>query len=116
MKKIALVFAALSVVAAAGCTSASTQLCLKSAECAEEEDPAAFCEDAEADCDADCTTVKGACSAEQDAVNNCLIANGTCDTIDGVDGNFFGLEALAADGACETEGKDSADCAIAALE
>ena len=111
MKKIVALFA---VVAATACTSPAGQLCLKSAECAGEDDPATFCTDAETDCneDEDCATArddrKAACGTEDDALANCLVANGTCDDVAGTD--IFGVEALAADGACEAEGKASAEC------
>jgi hypothetical protein len=114
MKKIALVLAALSsVVAASGCLSNAAQACIKSAECSEEADPAAFCEKADADAteacaDIDfCPEIKEGCAAENDAVSACTVANGKCE--DGV----FGAT-LADD--CETEIKASADCAAAIVE
>lgn len=116
MKKIVVLFTVAVAAMTSGCLSNSAQACLKAAECAEEEDPEQFCKDQEADCKDDCATIKEACTAEQDAFAACLVANGTCDEIDGVDGKFFGVEASAADGACETQAKDNADCAAKALE
>ena len=112
MKKIVVCFAALAaVVSASGCLSNEAQACIKAQECAEEEDPAAKCEELQADCDDDCQAIKDACAAEGDAFNACLVANGTCDEIDGVDGKFFGVDAISEGGACEDEAKASADCA-----
>jgi hypothetical protein len=114
MKKIALVLAALSsVVAASGCLSNAAQACIKFAECAEEEDPAAACEKADADetelCnDTDfCPEVKEGCAAEKDAFSACTVANGKCE-----DG-FFGAN-VADD--CEAEIKALNDCATAIVE
>jgi len=119
MKKIALCVAALaSIVATSGCLSNQAQACIKSAECAEEADPAAFCEEAKADCDADadCKALQDACAAENDALAACLIANGTCDEIEGVEGKFFGTEAIGEDGACNSQATAAGECAAEAAE
>lgn len=112
-EEIAALFAVAVVAAVTGCASNSAQACIKSAECTGEDDPAAFCQKAQDDCDADadCKEAQDKCATESDALAACLVANGTCDEIDGVDGKFFGVEAVSADGACETQAKDSADCA-----
>jgi hypothetical protein len=117
MKKIALCVAALAtIVAASGCLSNEAQACIKSQECAGEADPAAKCEELQADCDADCQEIKTACAAQNDALAACLVANGTCDEIDGVDGTFFGVEALGEGGACESQGTAAGECAAEAAE
>ncbi len=114
MKKIAVCFAAFAaVVSASGCLSNSAQACIASAECSGEDDPAKFCEDAQADCDADedCAAAQEKCATELDALAACLVANGTCDEIDGVDGKFFGVEAIGEDGACNDAATKAAECA-----
>jgi len=118
MKKIAVLFAVAAVAAISGCASPSAQLCLKQAECAGEDDPATFCQDAQDDIDADEDLKKAqddrkaACGTEDDALANCLIANGSCDEIEGTDTKLFGLKASAADGECEDEAKASTDCTV----
>ncbi len=112
MKKIAVLFALAALATTGGCLSNAAQACIKSAECAEEADPAKFCQDAQDDCDADadCKELQATCAAESDAASACLVANGTCDEIDGVDGKFFGVEASGADGACEDQVKALGEC------
>lgn len=108
MKKFAVVFAVAAVAALSGCPSNSAQACLKAAECAEEEDPAQFCTDAEADCKDDCATIKEACTAEQDALAACLVTNGKCED------KIFGAAAFGDE--CKDQAEASTDCAVKALE
>ena len=106
MKKIAVLFALAALATAGGCVSNAGQFCLKQAECAEEEDPAKFCTDAEAEAkdNETATKLQAACAAEIDAAAACFVANGKCED------KFFGLEAAGADGACEDQAKDQFDC------
>ena len=116
MKKIALLFALAALATSVGCLSNAAQACLKQGECAEEADPAKFCEEAQADCDGNeaCAKAGVDCAAEQDALAACIVANGTCDEIG--DLKFFGVEAAGADGACETQATANGECAIASAE
>lgn len=102
MKKIL----ALSIVALAalvGCTSPGDQLCLTSAECAGEEDPAAFCTDAKNDRSEDEQACADACKAEGDAFAQCYLDNGECK--DEVFGDLDTFEA------CEAEATAAGECA-----
>ena len=114
MKKIAVLFALAALVTTTGCLSNGAQACIKSAECAGEADPAAFCQDAQDDIDADedLKALQDACAAESDALAACLVASGTCDEVEGLDDPIFGVEATGADGACEDLAKANSDCFV----
>jgi len=90
-----------------------TAVCLRSAECREEANPAQFCADQQADCDADpeCRAQRATCVAETNALVECLLANGSCDQIPGVDGAFFGFDAMSEGAACERLAAAQSACA-----
>jgi hypothetical protein len=113
MKKIAVLFALAALATAGGCLSNGAQACIKAQECAEEADPAAKCQELQDECDADadCKAGQEKCATESDALAACLVASGTCDTIEGVDGKFFGVEATAEDGACNAQATAAGECA-----
>ncbi len=89
------------------------EVCIRSATCSQERDPEQFCRDAAEDCaqDEQCAEVQRRCADINDIFIDCLLESGTCDTIDGVDGTFFGVEATGADGACEDLAQRSSACA-----
>lgn len=101
MKKIAVLFAVAAVAALTGCPSNSAQACVKTAECAEEEDPAAFCQDADDECteDEDCAKTRDACTAQTDALSVCTLANGKCED-----------KVFSAGDECETETEAFLEC------
>jgi hypothetical protein len=105
MKKIALTVSTLAIAVVTGCTSPSDNLCLQQAECAGEDDPATFCQEAKDDLDEDEQRIRDACAAENDAAATCLLENGECQDIAGV--QVF-TTTDAAD--CEAEFEASAEC------
>jgi hypothetical protein len=98
VKKI-LAISLVSLAALTGCLSPAEQLCLDSATCAGEKDPAAFCQDAKEEEASKCALEK--CKAEADASAACTLANGECKdevfTVDPAD-------------ACETESTALGEC------
>jgi len=102
MKKIALALAALAIAAITGCASPSDQLCVTTAECAGEEDPATFCQEAAADRSEAEQKLADACQAEGDAFATCSLENGECK-----DKVFGGLDLLET---CKTELEALAKC------
>jgi hypothetical protein len=102
MKKISVLLIAVAAVAV-GCVSPGDQLCLTTAECAGEDDPAAFCQDAADDLDEDQQKIRDACKSEGDAFAQCFLDNGECK--DEVFGDADTLEA------CADEAEASAKCA-----
>lgn len=93
MKKL-LAISIISLAALVGCGSPQDDLCLKSKDCAGEEDPAAKCAEEKADRDADeqaCQDVT--CKAEDEALAICVNENGACEEIEGDPPVFaFGFE------------------------
>ena len=108
MKKI-LALSLVAIATAVGCTSPSDNLCLESAECAGEEDPAQFCADAKADQDEDAKACSDACKSEGDALAQCVLDNGKCEEIEGTDVKAFGLATYGDE--CKDQAEAAATCA-----
>jgi hypothetical protein len=102
MKKI-LALSAFAILGVIGCASPTDNLCLKSAECAGEDDPAKFCSDAKDDQSDDDKACADTCKSQSDAFAQCELDNGKCED------KVFGAKAAGDD--CKDQLKDLGDCA-----
>ncbi len=95
--------------------SQPTQVCIISADCAGDPDPAATCGDEQRDCQAEalCRNDRARCADQEDLLAGCLLENGTCDDVNGQRANVFGADAVAEGGPCAARQVDVNGCLFA---
>lgn len=101
-----ILFAAATITA---CASASDRLCEENQRCNGEEDPAAKCAEARADCDedADCSAKYADCKDENEALSACILgADPACQDL-----GEISVYLPQDTSACEAELKAFTDCA-----